>query len=65
MKRHMSFSLAVLFFSVMVSSVVMAQAPDYSRLDPKPYDPETDPDIDMFISSWKESTPRQTYGQLI
>ena len=63
MKHIISALCLMIFFQV--SSSVMAQAPDYSRLDPKPYDPETDPDIDMFISSWKESTPRQTYGQLI
>jgi len=50
---------------ILLSSFVTAQAPDYSRLDPKPFDPETDPDIDMFISSWKESVARHSYGQLI
>ena len=52
-------------FLFLVSSFVMAQAPDYSQLDGKPYDPKTEPNIDMFISSWKESMPRHTHGSLI
>ena len=47
------------------SSVVFAQAPPYSQLDPKPYDPGIDPDIDMFMGSWKESMPYHTHGSLI
>ena len=50
---------------VMFSSFVFAQAPDYSQLDPEPYDPATDPNIDMFIGSWKESMPHNTHGSLI
>ena len=52
-------------FIVMVSSFGMAQAPDYSQLDPKPYDPETDPNIDMYMGSWKESMPQKTHGALV
>ena len=47
------------------SAHVAAQAPDYSRLDPKPYDPETEPDIDMYMGNWKNSMPRHTHGSLI
>ncbi len=36
-----------------------------SRLDPKPFDPATEPNIDLFIRSWKESLPRHTHGSLI
>ena len=43
----------------------LSQSFDHSQLDPKPYDPETEPDIDLFISSWKESTPKQLFGTLI
>ena len=49
----------------LASSFVFAQAPDYSMLDPKPYDPETEPNIDHFFSSWKESMPRHTHGSLV
>ncbi|MFC1692960.1 cupin domain-containing protein [Candidatus Latescibacterota bacterium] len=38
---------------------------DYSQLDPKPYDPETEPDIDMFIGHWKDSMPRHIHGSLV
>ncbi|MFC1651453.1 cupin domain-containing protein, partial [Candidatus Latescibacterota bacterium] len=37
----------------------------YSQLSSSPYDPETEPNIDMFIRSWKESMPRHTYGSLL
>ncbi len=29
------------------------------------YNPETDPDIDLFMGSWRESMPRHTHGSLI
>ncbi|MBN1291582.1 MAG: cupin domain-containing protein [Candidatus Latescibacteria bacterium] len=37
----------------------------YSQLDPNPYDPSTEPDIDMYIGHWMESSPRFTHGSLI
>ncbi|MBN1292789.1 MAG: hypothetical protein JXB48_13190 [Candidatus Latescibacteria bacterium] len=42
-----------------------AQTPDYSQLDPKPYDPERDANIDMYMGSWKESMPRKSHGALV
>jgi mannose-6-phosphate isomerase-like protein (cupin superfamily) len=33
-------------------------------LDSKPYNPATDPNIDLFISSWKDSKPRIIFGML-
>jgi len=59
-------SIFFLVIMVFISSVIYAQdPPPYSRLDPKPFDPNVDPDIDMFISSWKESTARVSYGALL
>ena len=54
----------IVLFSAM-STFIFAQPPDYGQLDPKPYDPKTEPNIDLFISSWKESMPRHTHGSLI
>ena len=34
-------------------------------LDGAPYDPEKDPDVDMFLATWKDSNPRHTHGSLI
>jgi mannose-6-phosphate isomerase-like protein (cupin superfamily) len=34
------------------------------ELDPRPLDPERDPDIDMFLNGWQESTPVITHGSL-
>ncbi len=35
------------------------------NLDPTPYNSETDPDIDLYISHWSQSMPRHTHGSLI
>ena len=37
----------------------------YAQLNPKLFDPETDPDIDMFLGHWKDSMPRNIYGSLV
>ncbi len=58
-------SMLLLLLSFFLPALVPAQPEPYTMLDPKPYDPETDPNIDMFISSWKESTPRALHGSLI
>jgi len=50
---------------VLFSHLVMAQERDYGQLDPKPYDPETEPNIDMFIRSYEESMPRHTHGNIV
>ena len=39
--------------------------PSYAMLNSRPYDPERDPDIDMYIGSWRESTSFQTHGNLL
>lgn len=50
----------------LISSFAIAQTPpDYTQLDPRPFDPRKDPDPDMFMGHWKESSPRHTYGTLI
>ncbi len=33
-----------------------------NELDFRPYDPSVDPDVDMFIGDWQESTPYNTHG---
>ena len=35
------------------------------QLDTKPYNPETDPDIDMYIQSWNESPVYQVHRNLV
>ena len=37
----------------------------YSQLDPRNYNPEKEPDIDMFIASWTDSQPVPGHGGLI
>lgn len=61
-----------LVFLVILPSVLLAQGKEswlsqqpFSHLDPAPYDPQTDPDIDMYISHWKNAIPRITLGNLI
>ena len=36
-----------------------------NQLDPRPLDPERDPDIDMFINNWQNSIPYNSHGSLI
>ena len=60
MKKAAVFLLGFLF---LVSSLSSAQ--DYSQLDGKPYDPQKEPHIDMFMRSWKQSMPRHIFGSLI
>ncbi|MCE5249934.1 cupin domain-containing protein [bacterium] len=53
-------------FLFIVSSLVFAQNPEsYSQLDPKPYDPKVDANIDLYMGNWKESMPFRTHGSLI
>ena len=49
-----------LVFCLMCFNVAFAQT-----LDGSPYTPGKDPDIDMFIGSWKESMPVHTHGSLV
>lgn len=51
--------------SIALPLFTSAQPPPNSMLDPKPYDPSVDPDIDMFIGHWKESMPKNIHGSLV
>jgi mannose-6-phosphate isomerase-like protein (cupin superfamily) len=35
------------------------------NLDGRPYNPQTDPNVDMFMGSWRESMPRHSHGSMI
>ena len=50
---------------LLVPSLVLAQAPDYSQLVVNIYDPSVNPDPDMFMGSWYESMPRVSHGSLV
>lgn len=60
-------AVALICFTLcMFSMSVFAQEPPaYSMLDPKPYDPAVDPDIDLFIGNWRDSMPRNIHGSLV
>ncbi|MCE5251427.1 cupin domain-containing protein [bacterium] len=51
---------AALIFLFTVSAAAFCQ-----ELDGSPYDPAKDPDIDLFMASWKDSNPRHSHGSLI
>jgi mannose-6-phosphate isomerase-like protein (cupin superfamily) len=36
-----------------------------NMLDPRPFDPEMDPDIEMYFNSWRGSIPFNSHGMLI
>lgn len=47
-------------------AVASAQEPyPYAALDPKQFDAKVDPDVDMFINHWSNSTPRVMFGDLV
>ncbi len=50
---------------LILPGAAFAQDPAYGQLDPKPYDPATEPNIDMFIASYKENLPHHSFGTLI
>ena len=59
-------TILVCFLVISISSLAPAQEKGpYYELDPKPYDPSVDVNVDMFMSHWKESNPRPAYGSLI
>lgn len=37
----------------------------WAQLDPNPYNPATEPAVDMFFSHWKDSMPRMLHGNLV
>ncbi len=41
------------------------KAKEYAQLDPTQYDPEKDPNIDMFIGDWRQSMPRLMHGSIV
>ena len=53
-----------LVFSISLFAPAQEKGP-YYELDPKPYDPSVDVNMDMFMSHWKESHPRYAYGSLV
>ena len=58
-------SVLCLVMLILMSPFVTAQEPNYGQLDPKPYDPKTEPNIDLFIKSWKESMPVKSHGSIV
>ena len=55
-----------LLIGVCLSCAVYAQNEGpFRQLDPTPYDPGKEPDIDLFISHWQESMPRVSHGSLV
>jgi len=54
-------SLHLVFCIIMAATPVLKAQ---TQLDGRPLDPELDPDIDLFMSSWKESIPYNTHGTL-
>ncbi|MFA6471154.1 MAG: cupin domain-containing protein [Candidatus Latescibacterota bacterium] len=52
-------TLAGLFFTLSLPCFMMAQT-----LDGAPYTPGKDPDISMYMTNWKDSAPKNTYGAL-
>ena len=59
-------SVFLLFFLVLASICAFAQEKNiFTHLESRPYDPDRDPNADLFISHWKESMPRNELGSLV
>ncbi len=54
-----------MFNCTVLAIVLFAATAAAQSLDGNPYDPARDPDIDLFMSNWKESVPSHTHGTLI
>ena len=57
--RHNVFIASLAVFCVLATAA-FAQF----QLDPRPYDPAIDPDIDMYFNNWKNSVPFNTHGAI-
>lgn len=54
-----------MFITTVLALSLYIPAAAAQNLDGNPYDPARDPDIDLFMSNWKESMPAHTHGSLI
>ncbi|MFC1539829.1 cupin domain-containing protein [Candidatus Latescibacterota bacterium] len=63
-KRILTFVM-IFLFSIVLCSVSLAQDEALSLDGPAPYNPETDPDIDMYMGHWQDSNPVNTHGSLV
>ncbi len=62
----MRLSVVMCVITCAFSALVFAQDDDqYYQLDPKPYDPAIDVNTEMFLSDWRNSSPRSEHGSLI
>ncbi len=61
MRKKVMFLAALLW----CGSYAAGQKADYGSLDGRPFNPDRDPHIDLFMGHWKESLPRHVYGSLI
>ncbi len=52
-------------FTLLITSVSAQELYPFRALDPNPYDPAVDPNIDMFIGHWRNSMPRIMYGVMV
>jgi len=52
-------------YAVLAVCVLAAVGASAQTLDGRPYTPGVDPDIDMYIRSWKDSMPQKTHGSLV
>jgi len=66
MKKAITLCMAVLLILV-ACSIAQAQREKraYGQLDPRAYDPETEPDIDMYLSNYRESNNRGLFGAIV
>jgi len=58
-----------MFSRITIAAILVTLAfqvsPAAQTLDGSPYTPGKDPDIDLYIASWKDSLPKHTHGSLV
>ena len=69
MRKMFIASLATLFLLPALNNSEAQQGKQdtriYDQLNPRPYDPATEPDIDMYMSSYRESNNRGLFGAMV
>ena len=59
-------AIMLMFIALLLTTAVSAQEPyPYRALDPKQYNPNVDPDVDLFVNHWSNSVPRVMYDHMV
>ncbi|MFC1485772.1 hypothetical protein ACFL55_01950 [Candidatus Latescibacterota bacterium] len=63
MHRFLLAAMAIILLTV--TGYAQEEPYPYRALDPRQFDPNVDPDIDMFVNHWSNSQPHIMYGDIV